>query len=112
MGLVEMETKLVYYDTRRGTWGTPLIVTGIQETEPVSRVRIYPNPAREYVIVESDSPIGRIRVHDSSGRTLFVQEVRSHSQRISVDGLDPGMYHIGVEVEDAVHWQRIVIHKL
>lgn len=100
---------LVYYAKSWGTWGSPLTFTGSEKDEVKTRLRIYPNPAQEHITISCDRNISGVQIIDNSGRVVLSKEGYNSEQVISLDGLQPGMYHIGVHVEGGVQWEKIIV---
>ena len=58
-------------------------------------LRVYPNPATDFLHIESDQPLNHIVVYDSYGRlVLSVGNVNKNSTIINTKTLSPGVYII------------------
>ena len=58
-------------------------------------LRVYPNPATDFLHIESDQPLNHIVVYDSYGRlVLSVSNVNKNSTIINTKTLSPGVYII------------------
>lgn len=95
-GIEPIDSLQVLFDAQKSC-----ITTGVNETiEPVWK--IYPNPAGEYIIIDSykGSPgfrPARYRLFDTQGRILRRGRITDTSIRIELDGVSPGIYTMEVE---------------
>jgi len=58
----------------------------------ISALRIYPNPAKDYIKVSGLQTGETLRIFDLSGRVLLVKEVTKETENIAIDNLSAGMY--------------------
>lgn len=69
--------------------------TGIQEWSNAKDIRIYPNPAGDYVIIEGAMPDDALRLTDVYGRIVW--ETRLSGQRLSLpQSLASGAYYMSI----------------
>ena len=60
-----------------------------------NKMVLFPNPANNYIIVQSDNPIGTIRLYDLSGKELkSFSSVQNKRFRIDITTLPKGVYFI------------------
>jgi endoglucanase len=88
-------------------------------TEAVSastQWNVYPNPARDYVVIQLEAPAASWRVlsiSDNSGKVVFKQRVHlaegANQWRQSLPRLVPGIYTMSIHNGQAMHTQAIVI---
>lgn len=73
-----------------------IVVNGIQQTVQPS-VRVYPNPAQEYVVVEGFSN-GMIQLYDGMGRLRIYREVEAGQAMIALPltALESGYYWLAI----------------
>ena len=102
-------TELVYYSKSWGTWGTPFTFTGSPENLNPVRVRVFPNPAKDHLIIESRSNISEVQIADLTGRILFREDSKGHERYIDLSGFQDGVYMLGMEVEGVYHWEKVVL---
>lgn len=70
---------------------------------------IFPNPADQTIVVESDLEISSIRVYDMSGKGKIVQDgVLSNSFTLDISSLTPGLYNIQISDSKGVHVETFV----
>ncbi len=68
----------------------------IAETE-AGRFVVYPNPASNHVVLESDHPIYRLSLADLSGRIVLTMDIDAMRTEIPVGDLYPGVYLLRAE---------------
>ncbi|PBQ31322.1 hypothetical protein CNR22_05945 [Sphingobacteriaceae bacterium] len=78
---------------------TSLIVeecTGIAKTNPASSVSIYPNPAKDNLVVNSGIANASVAIADATGRLVLIKTLNSSEEKIKLDTISNGMYIISV----------------
>jgi len=87
-------------NTCTNTLDATLIVTectGILKTGGSDNsVLIYPNPAKENLVVSNSPGNGKITASDASGRIVLMKDLTSSEQKIELTGLSSGMYIINI----------------
>lgn len=87
--------KLKAWIDRRLTWLDANILKPdyVPPGEYTPVCRVFPNPATDYLIIESDTIIDRITLFNLSGITsLVASEINDSSVRLNLSGLKPGIY--------------------
>ncbi len=59
-------------------------------------INIYPNPASEILIVESDNPIGCVIVYDITGKILYEEKTNKNSVRIDISSYSKAAYYVKI----------------
>lgn len=72
--------------------GFVLIINSSNADEYLPNIKVYPNPAYNFVYLVSDFPINTIRVMDSSGKIFQQLHSEGNITKISIDGYAPGVY--------------------
>jgi len=77
-----------------GSIGSPLNTESIAGLPTIS---VYPNPAQEYIIIESKNPVKDARIYNYSGRE-FMLPARFFDAKIQIDvkSIPPGFYVISI----------------
>lgn len=71
------------------------VVSGIGDDHLASLVNVFPNPARDFVNI--DTPDGsEIRIVDMLGHELLRNEATNNNERLDVSGFESGIYFIQV----------------
>jgi hypothetical protein len=88
--------------------------SGVGETQP-SAVRLYPNPAREFVYLhwmDGGQPDGTLYLCDASGRVIMEKDLSEavHSG-LSTECLSPGLYLVHWTQKQLRGHQRLIIQK-
>ncbi|HET6555849.1 MAG TPA: T9SS type A sorting domain-containing protein [Prolixibacteraceae bacterium] len=88
--------QLVYYKKGSTIWGTPLVITGVKSLEKEDQLKVYPNPAADFVILENIS--GRtekyiLQVLDLQGREVLRNTIAiSNSSKLDLSAIKEGAY--------------------
>jgi hypothetical protein len=88
--------------------------SGVGETQP-SAVRLYPNPAREFVYLhwmDGGQPDGTLYLCDASGRVIMEKDLSEAVQSgLSTECLSPGLYLVQWTQKQLRGHQRLIIQK-
>lgn len=81
------------------------IVTGIEDIQEKKLEKVFPNPARDYIIYQTNRnlSIQEIRILDIIGKVVLVvqkPELSNGQVKINIENLNKGMYFILVKSED------------
>lgn len=85
--------------------------SSLTETESAQRLRLYPNPARESVVVDFERPAaGTARIISMSGQPMRSFQTDATLQlRISTAGLPPGTYVLQFESEASIRREVFIV---
>lgn len=73
-------------------------------------IRMYPNPAQEYVTLRSDHSIDQVRIFSSNGQSVYQnQGIGSGEYRINVEKFVPGIYFVKIVTDKGASVQKLVI---
>lgn len=78
-----------------------------------AKVKIYPNPAKEVVLITANRHILMVRFYDLNGKKIKEDILSSSMQKFEADvkDLSPGIYLIRVETESGSVTQRVVVER-
>lgn len=79
----------------------------IQSRKP--EVRIYPQPAKEILNIESDHPIVTLSIFDQSGKLVQKQSFSSGKEKYSITGNYEGIYTVELMTDSAERLVRKVV---
>jgi len=72
-------------------------------------IKLYPNPAKEFVTVESEATISAIRLFDFSGRLLYQQSINDKMYRLDVSKYQAGLYYLVTEIGGRAFASKLII---
>lgn len=75
-----------------------------------SELKVYPNPADQFTLIETDYLGGSIQLFDLSGRMLKQEITTSNQTRIDVSDLAPGAYVLTLEEDQRISRTTIVVN--
>jgi len=92
---------MIYFKKGNETWGTPRLVTGIEDQmSNEERVYLYPNPANELIQIEtSGTSFKEIHVFDMRGRVI---QVLPFQNNLNVSEFENGLYLLKLIGQDKV----------
>lgn len=68
------------------------VPVGINQLQPATTSRIYPNPASDYITIESDVNIDRIEIYSILGNKVLIQAINKTHLQLNIAKLSKGMY--------------------
>ncbi len=71
-------------------------------------IKIFPNPAVDYLVIEAGESPERIILRDLSGRIVEIEEPKAERTTLSVSNLPPGVYLLEVENDNNSYYHRFV----
>lgn len=92
MGFGFATRELVYYKKGDDIWGHPLTITGIQNREVTNNIDVYPNPAHDYLIIETNSMNSTFYIYDVSARKVKTEIINSEKSKIDISNMKAGVY--------------------
>lgn len=95
-------TQQVYYKKNSLAWGTPLLLTDINELSELSEIKVYPNPIADkiYVYLNDFSRSYSFELLDAKGETIKKTELKTNSNIISLKNLNRGIYLYRLTMEN------------
>ena len=77
--------------------------------DPSGLVSVYPNPAIDQVVVESQGTnMEKVTLYDLKGRTVYSESTTSNRIQVSVSNLQAGIYVLKVKTADGMAVKRIM----
>ncbi len=83
--------------------------TGVNENTVTTEVNVYPNPANEFIKIESLNKIHSISIYNSYGQEVLYNEINSTFKQIGLGELSPGIYLYKIKTEFGYNSGRIVV---
>jgi hypothetical protein len=90
--------RIVWLDANIPKLRAQIVTQASEETQQAknpSIYRVFPNPAKDYVFVESEIPIRQIKIYNLLGQQVYESEFNnSYSTKVHIDHLQSGLYFI------------------
>ncbi|GHV10490.1 hypothetical protein FACS1894162_4850 [Bacteroidia bacterium] len=83
-----------------------MATTDINNIENKS-ISIYPNPAKQYLYIQSESPVQKIEIYDQIGKLVHIES--NIAERIDISSLSEGLYLVRIYGNDWVNTQKIMV---
>lgn len=84
-------------------------MVGMMENPGGPEVKVFPNPADEFIIIEMNDTMDRAGLYNSAGQLARSVEIRNDQATMDVDGLAPGIYLLKVESGNEIYLNKIII---
>jgi hypothetical protein len=100
-----------------GTVFTPAFMNGgfgntsAIENLNTDQASVYPNPAKDFIMVKTGEEMQGIRIFTTSGQLIFNQTLNAKESRISTSGFKAGMYTIKIDTKAGEISRSVVIEK-
>jgi hypothetical protein len=108
------KSELVYYKKGSTTWGTPLIITGVKNLEKENQVKVFPNPAADFVTIENRTGKTEkyiISLMDMQGREVFKNETSIlNTYKMDLSSLKEGAYLLKLQNGEKL-FSKVIIKK-
>ena len=82
---------LVYYKKGSETWGTPLVIIKLDQTEMIPLISVYPNPTTDLISFEVNEDT-EVRITDLNGKLLINKLINRFDNSISLAVIADGLY--------------------
>lgn len=97
-----------YGDGDFGTPGTGDLGSSVDENKAISSCKIYPNPASDFIKVNSENIINEINIYSYSGALVKRLNLSGNNADINIRDLNAGVYFVQVKDELGSKMERIV----
>lgn len=67
---------------------------GIDQSEKLTDLKVYPNPANQYLNIESSKELNSIIILDLVGRVIYNSDLKNNKQTIDIKDFDNGIYYL------------------
>ena len=84
-------------------------VTAINDNNLNAGIKVYPNPATNFVNVTSEVEISNVRIVNYTGQLVYSQNVSDNNVKISTSELPAGIYILQMETEKGWASQKLVV---
>ena len=79
--------------------------TNITEAVTFSNIRIYPNPAKNTVFIESENSLNNVKIINNIGQVL----ISTNTNSIDVSTIKSGIYIVIIETENTIIKRKLII---
>ena len=79
------------------------------ETDLLSGLSIYPNPATDVLMVSNDNNIDRVKMVNIFGSVVLDQTIQANSAKLDVSAMSPGIYFVTIMANNQQTVQKITV---
>jgi hypothetical protein len=83
-------------------------ITGVDDTDPFSGIKLYPTPVRDQLTIESGTTILSVDLYDLTGRILLSMPVNSSCEVIDMSGRPGGVYLVRITTPSASYLRKVI----
>lgn len=85
--------------------GSAPVDLSITEQDVEGKVKIFPNPAPEFIRINTDNFIGKsFCIHDITGRILLHSKITQDVQTLDISAFEAGVYYLVTEDGNIIKW--------
>jgi hypothetical protein len=85
-----------------------VMITQVYESY-IRNLNIFPNPAKDQIIINSDQTIRSVCIYNSHGQSVLIQKVNDKDFRVDLSGYLAGIYFLRLEFNSVTISRRIVV---
>jgi transforming growth factor-beta-induced protein len=82
--------------------------TGIDDLD-VLGLKVYPNPASQYIMIQSNDSFGIFILRDITGKMVMNQKIESNNERIDIASLKSGLYFGTLETAKMKSTVKVIV---
>ncbi len=108
IGYHEFYVKALYCEWESDPSNTvQFTIVGIGENLS-DNIKVYPNPASDFVNINSETVISNIKVFSNLGQLVLDVDVLENDYKVNMSGFENGVYLIKIETEKGITIKRII----
>ncbi len=82
---------------------------GVGKWDGEGSVRLFPNPGRDVITIESGAEINKVELYSVEGQLLQVIQAQQTPMRFSISGFPAGLYFVRVDLTNGSRWMGKLI---
>jgi len=71
-------------------------------------IKVYPNPAVDYINIESPAKVKSVAIYDASGKSVSTYELNTSKSQINLSKLNPGVYMVKINLDNEVRTVKVI----
>jgi hypothetical protein len=104
------DVSAVYEDCESAPENVMVTITGIEDSELLGNIAVYPNPARDVLNIKSTDNITHVTMMNNVGQVVLNKKVADDNVlELNVAGFEPGLYMIKIETADDLVIEKVLI---
>lgn len=108
-GLHEYYITAVYDEGESDVSNTAEVVISGIENILENNLNIFPNPAKDFVTIQSDNIIESVTIYNFAGQAIVKEKADSHAFRVNVSSYNPGVYIFRIDTDNGSINKYIVV---
>jgi hypothetical protein len=106
-GLYEYMVTAIYYFGESSP-SNAVVITGSEEHAD-QEVQIFPNPASDKVLIQTDLDNYQIELYDHLGRCVYIRDQSGDPNEMNVSGFEPGIYFLKIKTAESSLLKKLII---
>lgn len=82
---------------------------GLEEQTWLENINLFPNPAKDYVVINNLKGENQITIIDLNGRMRYYQNSSSNQVEINLEGLESGIYNLNIINGNNISTKKLII---
>lgn len=85
-------------------------ITSLEELNPNVELKIYPNPVKDYLSIETELKAAEIAIYTMDGREVFAKKMDNERESINISTLPKGIFLLKLS-NDKGAWNKVFVRK-
>jgi len=86
---------------------TPALISGMEENKDI--INIYPNPANNWITVETNSDNQTLTITDLQGKLILTKSITGSINKLNLSSLKQGIYILEVRSDKYIQFKKLII---
>lgn len=82
---------------------------GLEDQTEFANINLWPNPAKDYVVINNLKGENQITITDLTGRMRYYQNSSSNQVEINLEGLESGIYNLNIINGNNISTKKLII---
>ena len=82
---------------------------GLEDQTEFANINLFPNPAKDYVVINNLKGENQITIIDLNGRMRYYQNSSSNQVEINLEGLESGIYNLNIINGNNISTKKLII---
>jgi hypothetical protein len=104
-----MSAPALFVCTEAGVYVSQDYWLGLDEKEQ-NEISILPNPATDFIKIESKNRMNNIILFTFSGKEIFQKKVNENEMQLDVSGLEAGIYLLEIETMGRLFMKKLIVN--
>ena len=102
-----LRDRLNYLDVAFNQPCTPLSNNVVKQEKTLE---LYPNPANDYLVIETDALLFELHIRDMRGKTVLKTSMKGRTNKVDLQSIAKGIYTVTLTNAETIQTKRLVVN--